>query len=71
MRGNNDECGNCCISCLGQARRVSEGNGLENTALHMLLNMIHVVPNPSLVWHSLLNNSKEEEEDPVHKPTSL
>lgn len=71
MRGNNVECGNCCISCLGRAYRVPERHGLENTALHMLLNMIHVVPNSSLVWHSLLNNSNEEEEDPLHKPTSL
>lgn len=48
---------------------------LENIALHMLLNMIYVVPKSSVVQHSLLNHcneeEEEEEEDPLYKTSSL
>lgn len=75
MRGSNAECSTCCISCLGLAHWVSKRNMLENIALHMLLNMIYVVPKSSVVQHSLLNHcneeEEEEEEDPLYKTSSL
>lgn len=49
---------------------VSKRNGLENIALHVLLNMIYIVPDSSVFQHSLLNCSNEEE-DLLHKTTSL
>lgn len=49
---------------------VSKRNGLENIALHVLLNMIYIVPDSSVFRHSPLNYSNEEE-DLLHKTTSL